>query len=102
MIRRPPRSTLFPYTTLFRSLLRADRARFAAQAADGLFNEAKGAIEREGAAALFGGGREGRGLLGCWDGVLVASLALVTASPSPTPTTTTATAAFTALTFAWP
>src|SRR3712207_9256592 len=29
MIRRPPRSTLFPYTTLFRSLLaRADRARF--------------------------------------------------------------------------
>src|SRR3989442_13413338 len=25
MIRRPPRSTLFPYTTLFRSLLVADR-----------------------------------------------------------------------------
>src|SRR3989454_1479033 len=25
MIRRPPRSTLFPYTTLFRSRLRADR-----------------------------------------------------------------------------
>src|SRR5258705_11962986 len=25
MIRRPPRSTLFPYTTLFRSLHRADR-----------------------------------------------------------------------------
>src|SRR2546425_8693444 len=25
MIRRPPRSTLFPYTTLFRSLGRADR-----------------------------------------------------------------------------
>src|SRR5256885_3933668 len=25
MIRRPPRSTLFPYTTLFRSLIRADR-----------------------------------------------------------------------------
>src|SRR2546422_6945347 len=24
MIRRPPRSTLFPYTTLFRSLLRPD------------------------------------------------------------------------------
>src|SRR3712207_7491363 len=24
MIRRPPRSTLFPYTTLFRSLARAD------------------------------------------------------------------------------
>src|SRR5438105_8404508 len=34
MIRRPPRSTLFPYTTLFRSCedelqARADRARFA-------------------------------------------------------------------------
>src|SRR2546422_4592288 len=27
MIRRPPRSTLFPYTTLFRSLAAADRAR---------------------------------------------------------------------------
>src|SRR3712207_6891902 len=26
MIRRPPRSTLFPYTTLFRSLLRAGSA----------------------------------------------------------------------------
>src|SRR3712207_7332027 len=26
MIRRPPRSTLFPYTTLFRSLLRAGGA----------------------------------------------------------------------------
>src|SRR5690348_17445400 len=24
MLRRPPRSTLFPYTTLFRSLMRAD------------------------------------------------------------------------------
>src|SRR5256885_2811871 len=27
MIRRPPRSTLFPYTTLFRSLLRPYRTR---------------------------------------------------------------------------
>src|SRR3712207_7947150 len=26
MIRRPPRSTLFPYTTLFRSVTRAQRA----------------------------------------------------------------------------
>src|SRR2546430_13632991 len=26
MIRRPPRSTLFPYTTLFRSLARLERA----------------------------------------------------------------------------
>src|SRR5258707_9984154 len=28
MIRRPPRSTLFPYTTLFRSLLSDDAVRF--------------------------------------------------------------------------
>src|SRR3712207_9514493 len=28
MIRRPPRSTLFPYTTLFRSLVRGDREAF--------------------------------------------------------------------------
>src|SRR3712207_8136889 len=27
MIRRPPRSTLFPYTTLFRSRVRPDQAR---------------------------------------------------------------------------
>src|SRR3712207_7116940 len=30
MIRRPPRSTLFPYTTLFRSRLRVANQRFAA------------------------------------------------------------------------
>src|SRR2546430_11064925 len=29
MIRRPPRSTLFPYTTLFRSLLEDDEVRIA-------------------------------------------------------------------------
>src|SRR2546426_2626666 len=28
MIRRPPRSTLFPYTTLFRSLIHRDALRF--------------------------------------------------------------------------
>src|SRR5438034_3173380 len=31
MIRRPPRSTLFPYTTLFRSRRESDIAAFAAQ-----------------------------------------------------------------------
>src|SRR3712207_7196576 len=31
MIRRPPRSTLFPYTTLFRSVGRAQRAAFDVQ-----------------------------------------------------------------------
>src|SRR3712207_8396423 len=30
MIRRPPRSTLFPYTTLFRSLVKQDHQRQAA------------------------------------------------------------------------
>src|SRR5256885_15032322 len=35
MIRRPPRSTLFPYTTLFRSLSRAARARARGRAALG-------------------------------------------------------------------
>src|ERR1044071_6757915 len=30
MIRRPPRSTLFPYTTLFRSVITADGARLVA------------------------------------------------------------------------
>src|SRR5260221_2893175 len=35
MIRRPPRSTLFPYTTLFRSLRRhASRANYTANIAD--------------------------------------------------------------------
>src|SRR5256885_13040812 len=34
MIRRPPRSTLFPYTTLFRSLLRPTSAERAALAGD--------------------------------------------------------------------
>src|SRR2546426_3833670 len=29
MIRRPPRSTLFPYTTLFRSLFRTEQIRYA-------------------------------------------------------------------------
>src|SRR3712207_9286052 len=33
MIRRPPRSTLFPYTTLFRSLVRGDPARQEREAA---------------------------------------------------------------------
>src|SRR2546430_11295229 len=35
MIRRPPRSTLFPYTTLFRSRAHGDRARPSARAAIG-------------------------------------------------------------------
>ena len=39
MIRRPPRSTLFPYTTLFRSVLNGD-ATFTTNADDQQDNEA--------------------------------------------------------------
>src|SRR5438270_10538678 len=42
MIRRPPRSTLFPYTTLFRSVSPADRE--AARSARG-----RGGLDRRGA-----------------------------------------------------
>src|SRR2546430_13615577 len=42
MIRRPPRSTLFPYTTLFRSALHEGRAQ-AAQAAGRLPQRLRGA-----------------------------------------------------------
>src|SRR2546429_7188274 len=35
MIRRPPRSTLFPYTTLFRSLIEAAREPWPVQGASG-------------------------------------------------------------------
>src|SRR3712207_8905626 len=38
MIRRPPRSTLFPYTTLFRSIdIHGDRARRVGRAAPGKY-----------------------------------------------------------------
>src|SRR3712207_8657531 len=49
MIRRPPRSTLFPYTTLFRS--EAERPRLPGQAA------------AEGGRRLAGGARRGTGVL---------------------------------------
>src|SRR5256885_5621889 len=50
MIRRPPRSTLFPYTTLFRSVHEASKGFIAALAekigfADGLIGQ--GAVERD-------------------------------------------------------
>src|SRR2546422_3428385 len=51
MIRRPPRSTLFPYTTLFRSIGHAGRLRAAALGAGG---GAGGASHRTGRSA--GGG----------------------------------------------
>src|SRR5256884_4906294 len=37
MIRRPPRSTLFPYTTLFRSLIEFDQGTLAERGASWLF-----------------------------------------------------------------
>src|SRR3712207_7124620 len=51
MIRRPPRSTLFPYTTLFRSHRRRHGERGADHAAD-----------HEGEPAVLRGQREGEGL----------------------------------------
>src|SRR3712207_8302669 len=50
MIRRPPRSTLFPYTTLFRSL---DRAKGAAE--EGLRLSEEPGIERDRTTFLRGG-----------------------------------------------
>src|SRR2546426_6019009 len=44
MIRRPPRSTLFPYTTLFRSRVRRTRA----QGAHGRVVEGAAGVGREG------------------------------------------------------
>src|SRR5256885_12891540 len=61
MIRRPPRSTLFPYTTLFRSVgesaqpRRVDRHRDAAVARGLRLLDAEGGREVQG-----GGGQDGR------------------------------------------
>src|ERR1039457_5545319 len=38
MIRRPPRSTLFPYTTLFRSMLQTARDGLRDEVEDGVFH----------------------------------------------------------------
>src|SRR2546421_5216643 len=43
MIRRPPRSTLFPYTTLFRSLISRHGRRIAVGFNAGVFTNAAGA-----------------------------------------------------------
>src|SRR2546427_8313541 len=45
MIRRPPRSTLFPYTTLFRSLRSHQPARSEGDA-EGVFHEPDGRVMR--------------------------------------------------------
>src|SRR3712207_8943148 len=46
MIRRPPRSTLFPYTTLFRSIPIADRRREVLAAIGDLSLNFNGEVER--------------------------------------------------------
>src|SRR3712207_7298148 len=51
MIRRPPRSTLFPYTTLFRSLLGERRA----AGPDGVVRDARPAGQPEAAAGRRAG-----------------------------------------------
>src|SRR2546422_7113469 len=57
MIRRPPRSTLFPYTTLFRSTRLALVVRRVPAHAEGLGDEQRGALA---AAAAVGGELRGR------------------------------------------
>src|SRR5256885_12944332 len=59
MIRRPPRSTLFPYTTLFRSELRRHQDRRGPAAVQGLH----GAHRRGGAAVGVRGHLRRRGAL---------------------------------------
>src|SRR5260370_37559788 len=55
MIRRPPRSTLFPYTTLFRSIARLRAGATLAQEAAGATSRARGAPDMGVAArGLFG------------------------------------------------
>src|SRR2546425_9102216 len=54
MIRRPPRSTLFPYTTLFRSLLREEGVEQVGVVDDGIPTRARrcaGLLQRLGALA---------------------------------------------------
>src|SRR5256885_10178116 len=46
MIRRPPRSTLFPYTTLFRSYRRAAQDRRSAHQSHGAWRERIGCFPR--------------------------------------------------------
>src|SRR5258705_8856620 len=64
MIRRPPRSTLFPYTTLFRSAV-GDRLAGAELLNSGLrvvrrVGPMTRGVEREGAESARGGGQSGR------------------------------------------
>src|SRR3712207_7203809 len=63
MIRRPPRSTLFPYTTLFRSAHHVGRARERRARALRLLDEPDDLLERRVAADLRRAHRERAGLV---------------------------------------
>src|SRR3712207_8222519 len=60
MIRRPPRSTLFPYTTLFRSVERSGRATGGGRPTARRAADSRALLQRQGA-AVHGGGRPLRG-----------------------------------------
>src|SRR5947207_8933084 len=47
MIRRPPRSTLFPYTTLFRSAERSTSPAHCSQSSPGCVRSASGSADRK-------------------------------------------------------
>src|SRR5690349_23195566 len=64
MIRRPPRSTLFPYTTLFRSLARAALEDVIADLLADQAIHAAGASERAKLTMLEGAYADSRGLAG--------------------------------------
>src|SRR2546426_290214 len=68
MIRRPPRSTLFPYTTLFRSLADLREALFGAGGRAGAVRPREVVSRRAGAGALVGRLCARAGSAGLWDG----------------------------------
>src|SRR3712207_9077935 len=63
IMRRPPRSTLFPYTTLFRSLAAYRREDRAASAWPGRAALARGVLAGLAAAAITGAGLDAQGQL---------------------------------------
>src|SRR3989454_12403030 len=67
MIRRPPRSTLFPYTTLFRSLPRRRRRARPAAVRRGRALDAREPARDQGAQRRAAGGADGRQVAGAGD-----------------------------------
>src|SRR2546426_6737348 len=94
MIRRPPRSTLFPYTTLFRSHARPDRDLARVQARQGSRSRGAAAasvrvlpvLRRVGRGRQrAANGRQGDGTLPPFSRLLPPSAALYLRSPCPPP-----------------